>query len=115
MPQRGRGPLIEQNPHEFGIAISRNRETLFRVLQHCFGLLASNPRKPFEEIVEPRAVLEVREKCLNRHARSSEDPRAADLLRRPLDSGAVIPIEHVMRLADAFTAGKLPRITSPSS
>ena len=70
------------------------------MLENGFDLFATHTWKPLEEIVDAGAILEIREQCLNRHARALEHPRAADLLRGSLDSRAVVPIKHGSRLRD---------------
>jgi hypothetical protein len=78
------------------------------MLQHRLCLLPTHAGKPLEKIIQPCTLFQIRKECLDGHARPSEDPRSADLLRIPLNSSALIPIERFKkRLLDESVAGKL--------
>ena len=66
--------------------------------ENGFDLVAGYAREPFEEVVDPGAVFEVREQRLNRDARVAENPSAADGLGVSFDGWAVAPIKHAERL-----------------
>jgi len=106
VPQRGWRSLIEQNPHALRYPGSGNRKTLLGMLQHCLCLLPAHARKPLQKVIEPCALLQIREERLHGHARPSEHRRTTYFFRSPFDSEAFIPIEHTKRLADESIAGK---------
>jgi len=64
------------------------------VLEHRFDLRTGHPGKPFHELVDRRPALEVLEQRMDRHARASEYPGAADDVRISLDGFAGAPIQH---------------------
>ena len=65
-----------------------------RELKHCLDLLSGDPRKPFDELIDGCAVLEVFEECPHRHTGIGEHPHTADLCRVSLNCAAMIPRIH---------------------
>jgi hypothetical protein len=50
-----------------------------RELKHCLDLLSGDPGKPFDELIDGGAVLEVFGECPHRHTGIGEQPHTADL------------------------------------
>jgi hypothetical protein len=69
-------------------------QTLFRVTEDGFDLAAGHSWEPFEEIVDARAVFEVREQGLHGHSCSAKNPRSTDSFRVSLDDRTSAPIKH---------------------
>ena len=69
-------------------------QTLFGVAKDGFDLGAGHAGEPLEKVVDARAVLEIGEQCLDRNARSAENPGAADGSGVLLDRGTAAPIKH---------------------
>ena len=64
------------------------------MLQHGASLPQGNPWKPFDEISELRAILQILKEGRHGDARSSKHPGAADPSRITLDRGARRPVNH---------------------
>src|SRR5436309_13731602 len=87
-------------------APSAGDQALLGVMQNGLGLFAGHARKPFEEIIQPRPILQVLEERLDRHSRASENPRAADSPRRSFNCRTLTPIKHGARLHHATPTRK---------
>jgi tRNA dimethylallyltransferase len=94
--------VIEENPHA-RVTVehirSCRRQTPLSVAKHQLHLLTRHSRKPFEEIVDARAVLEVFKQRSDGNARLPEQPFAAAFSGRAFDCRALAPIEHEAILA----------------
>ena len=71
-----------------------------RELKHCLGLLSGDSGKPFDELIDGCAVLEVFEECPHRHSRICEHPRTAHPCRVSLNCAAMSPRIHGAPFAD---------------
>jgi hypothetical protein len=80
--------LTEENAH------LGNFQRVSSVLQYNTGLLQDNTWKPFDEIRELNAVLQVLEESSDRNARAPEHTGTAYALRITLDRGTRRPVNH---------------------
>lgn len=77
VPQRSRRTLIEEHPHR---ALD-GCEARLSEFQDSQRLPTGNARKPFEKLIDRRAIFEVFEERFHGHARSAEDPHPAHTFR----------------------------------
>ncbi len=87
--QRGGRALVEQDLHS-----SHCQRTACSVLQNGARLLERYARKPLDELVNGRVVLEVFEERGHGNSRAAEDPGAAYTGRVTLNSSAGGPVDH---------------------
>jgi hypothetical protein len=67
-----------------------------------FSLFSRNPWKPLNEVVDPRAALEILEQSTHWDSCAFEDPFAAEFARHSLHSGAATPVNQGGRLASVL-------------
>jgi hypothetical protein len=91
--QRRGGVVIQEDSHPRSRP-NRLRQALRRVLQHAVHLFARYTGKPFDELFDSRAALQVRKQRRDGHSCSPKQPRSADPLRMPLHRAASCPIQH---------------------
>ena len=63
---------------------SSGHEAFIRVFKHRFHLILGNPWKPFDEIIDSRAVFQILEKRRNGYSCSTKNPSSAHYFRRAL-------------------------------
>ena len=102
--ERNRRTLIEQDSHFDRVSGGLNAAR--RVLEDSFNLLALDPWKPFQELIDCRAAFDILEQRAYRYARAAKDPRAAYLLRITLHGRAGAPIKHRYTLLSTQAKGK---------
>jgi hypothetical protein len=90
--QRCKRSLVEKDSHPR--RRSDRRQTLLRVVKHDFNLLSSHARKPSEEILHTRAILEVLEERLYGDPRPFEHPSTTDFSWCSLNGRTLTPIKH---------------------
>jgi len=76
------------------------------MVEDRFCLLAGDAGKPFQEVIQPGAGLQVLEERFDGHAGAAEDPGAADPIQGAFDSGALRPVQH--RSHSTRETGELP-------
>lgn len=64
------------------------------MFENRFNMLAGHPGKPFEKLVNSRAVFQILEQRLHRNARPLEEPDAADLTWHTFYRWTVAPVDH---------------------
>ena len=77
-------------------------QTALRALEHCLDLFTSDTGKPFQKIINGRAVLEVFEERPYRHARALKRPGTAEFSRLSFDGPAFCPFEHWARIRQFY-------------
>jgi hypothetical protein len=84
-------------------------QALLGVAEHELNLFARHARKPFQEIIDPRTVLEILEQGSHRDTRRFEQPLTAAFAGRAFDRGTLAPIEHVAnpKWSDALLQARL--------
>ena len=92
LPERKRSSLVKQDPHpDWG---SGGLNASSGMLEYGVNLLASDPGKPFQELIDRSAALEIFEQCAHRDPGTAKYPRPTEFLRVSLDSFTGAPFQH---------------------
>jgi hypothetical protein len=92
-----------------GLALRRRERASRGMLQNRSGLLKAHAGKPFNELIDRRAVFEILKQRCHGHACATKQPSTAIALRVVFNGIAGRPVNHDGRIALGGIAHFLPR------